>query len=72
MAPQQLTANDLDEVLAAIRAGAAYANIHTAISPAVRSAGRFALPGIKTKTKIEEGLMTPRETTAQLAGYELG
>ena len=33
MAPQQLTANDLDEVLAAIRAGVAYANIHTVISP---------------------------------------
>jgi len=33
MAPQQLTANDFDEVLAAIRAGVAYANIHTAISP---------------------------------------
>jgi len=33
MAPQQLTANDLDEVLAAIRAGVAYANIHTQVSP---------------------------------------
>ncbi len=33
MAPQQLTANDLDEVLAAIRAGVAYVNIHTVISP---------------------------------------
>jgi len=32
MAPQQLTANDLDEVLAAIRAGVAYANIHTVVS----------------------------------------
>jgi len=32
MAPQQLTANDLDEVLAAIRAGVAYANIHTQVS----------------------------------------
>jgi hypothetical protein len=33
MAPQQLTVNDLDEVLAAIRAGVAYANIHTTLSP---------------------------------------
>ena len=33
MAPQQLTANDLDEVLAAIRAGVAYANIHTVAHP---------------------------------------
>jgi CHRD domain-containing protein len=33
MAPQQLTANNLDKVLAAIRAGVAYVNIHTVISP---------------------------------------
>lgn len=33
MAPQQLTAGDLAEVIRAIRAGAAYANVHTAISP---------------------------------------
>jgi CHRD domain-containing protein len=32
-ASQQLTANDLDEILAAIRAGVAYANVHTTISP---------------------------------------
>ena len=31
-ATQQLTANDLDEILAAIRAGVAYVNIHTAVS----------------------------------------
>ncbi len=33
MAPQQLTANDLAEVIRAIRAGAAYANVHTDLSP---------------------------------------
>jgi hypothetical protein len=33
MAPQQLTAGDLAEVIAAIRAGAAYANVHTNLSP---------------------------------------
>ena len=33
MAPQQLTAGDLAEVIAAIRAGAAYANVHTSLSP---------------------------------------
>jgi len=30
---QQLTAGDLDEVIDAIRAGAAYANVHTNLSP---------------------------------------
>ena len=33
MPPQQLTAGDLAEVIAAIRAGAAYANVHTNLSP---------------------------------------
>jgi hypothetical protein len=33
MAPQQLTAGDLAEVIAAMRAGAAYANVHTDLSP---------------------------------------
>jgi len=33
MAPQQLAAGDLAAVSAAIRAGAAYANVHTNISP---------------------------------------
>jgi hypothetical protein len=33
MAPQQLTAGDLAEIIAAIRAGAAYANVHTNLSP---------------------------------------
>src|SRR5215468_3993992 len=33
MAPQQLTAGDLADVIAAIRAGAAYANVHTNLSP---------------------------------------
>jgi hypothetical protein len=31
--PQQLTAGDLAEVIRAIRAGAAYANVHTNLSP---------------------------------------
>jgi hypothetical protein len=31
--PQQLTAGDLAEVIRAIRAGAAYANVHTDLSP---------------------------------------
>jgi hypothetical protein len=31
--PQQLTAGDLAEVIAAIRAGTAYANVHTDLSP---------------------------------------
>jgi len=33
MAPQQLNANDLAAVIAAIRAGFAYANVHTDLSP---------------------------------------
>jgi CHRD domain len=33
MAPQQLEAGDLAAVITAIRAGAAYANVHTSISP---------------------------------------
>jgi hypothetical protein len=33
MAPQQLAAGDLAAVIAAIRAGAAYANVHTNVSP---------------------------------------
>jgi hypothetical protein len=33
MAPQQLAAGDLAAVSAAIRAGAAYANVHTNVSP---------------------------------------
>jgi hypothetical protein len=33
MAPQQLAAGDLAAVVAAIRAGAAYANVHTDVSP---------------------------------------
>ena len=33
MAPQQLAAKDLTAVLTAIEAGAAYANVHTAVSP---------------------------------------
>jgi hypothetical protein len=33
MAPQQLTTGDLAEIIAAIRAGAAYANVHTNLSP---------------------------------------
>ena len=33
MAPQQLKAGDLADVIAAIRAGAAYANVHTNLSP---------------------------------------
>src|SRR5262249_14788968 len=32
-APQQLAAGDLAAVVAAIRAGAAYANVHTQVSP---------------------------------------
>src|SRR5574341_1600868 len=32
-APQQLTAGDLAEVIRAIRAGSAYANVHTDLSP---------------------------------------
>jgi hypothetical protein len=33
MAPQQLAAKDLTAVLTAIQAGAAYANVHTSLSP---------------------------------------
>ncbi|HLB77461.1 MAG TPA: CHRD domain-containing protein, partial [Candidatus Dormibacteraeota bacterium] len=32
-ASQQLTAGDLDAVIAAMRAGTAYANVHTTLSP---------------------------------------
>jgi hypothetical protein len=51
MAPQQLTANDLDEVLAAIRAGAAYANIHTAISPGGEIRGQIRASRHKDKDR---------------------
>ena len=33
MGPQQLTKGDLTEVIAAMRVGAAYANVHTSLSP---------------------------------------
>jgi len=33
MTPQQLTAGDLADVIKAIRAGVAYANVHTSVSP---------------------------------------
>ena len=33
IAPQQLTAGDLAEVIRAIRGGVAYANVHTNLSP---------------------------------------
>src|SRR5262249_7663662 len=39
---QQLAAGDLAAVIAAIRAGAAYANVHTTPSPGGRSAARSA------------------------------
>jgi hypothetical protein len=50
-ASQQLTANDLDEVLAAIRAGVAYANIHTAISPGGEIRGQLRASRHKDKDK---------------------
>jgi len=39
--PQQLTANDLAEVIRAIRAGAAYANVHTDLSPSGEIRGQI-------------------------------
>ncbi|TMH09890.1 MAG: CHRD domain-containing protein, partial [Betaproteobacteria bacterium] len=50
-ASQQLTANDLDEVLAAIRAGVAYANIHTAISSGGEIRGQIRASRHKDKDK---------------------
>ena len=38
--PQQIGANELDEVIAAIQAGNAYVNVHSAPHRAARSAGR--------------------------------
>jgi len=40
-APQQLEAGDLAAVLTAIRAGAAYANVHTNLSPGVEIRGQI-------------------------------
>src|SRR5262252_8638192 len=42
MPAQQLTAGDLAEVIAAIRAGAAYANVHTNLSPGGEIRGQIS------------------------------
>ena len=43
MAPQQLAAGDLAAVVAAIRAGAAYANVHTDVSPGGEIRGQIRI-----------------------------
>ena len=42
MAPQQLTAGDLAEVITAMRVGAAYANVHTNLSPGGEIRGQIS------------------------------
>jgi hypothetical protein len=44
MSSQQLTANDLAEVIAAIRNGAAYVNVHTNLSPLGEIRGQIHRP----------------------------
>jgi len=44
-APQQLAAGDLVAVITAIRAGAAYANVHTALSPGGEIRGQIRTVG---------------------------
>ena len=44
-APQQLNAGDLAAVITAIRAGAAYANVHTTISPGGEIRGQIRTTG---------------------------
>ena len=46
MAPQQLAAGDLAAVVAAIRAGAAYANVHTTPSPGGEIRGQIRTTGL--------------------------
>jgi hypothetical protein len=41
-ASQQLAAGELDEVIAAMRAGAAYANVHTTVSPGGEIRGQIS------------------------------
>jgi hypothetical protein len=45
MAPQQLAAGDLAAVITAIRAGAAYANVHTQVSPGGEIRGQIRTVG---------------------------
>ena len=45
MAPQQLTAGDLAEMIAAMRAGTAYANVHTNLSPGGEIRGQIRASG---------------------------
>jgi CHRD domain len=45
MAPQQLAAGDLAAVVTAIRAGAAYANVHTQVSPGGEIRGQIRTVG---------------------------
>jgi hypothetical protein len=45
MAPQQLSAGDLAAVITALRAGAAYANVHTQVSPGGEIRGQIRTVG---------------------------
>ena len=45
VATQQIAANELDEVIALIREGAAYANVHTAPSPGGEIRGQIRIGG---------------------------
>jgi hypothetical protein len=45
MATQQLNAGDLAAVITAIRAGAAYANVHTTLSPGGEIRGQIRTTG---------------------------
>jgi len=44
-APQQLRAGELAEAIAAMRAGAAYANVHTTVSPGGEIRGQLGGQG---------------------------
>jgi hypothetical protein len=44
-APQQITDGELAEVIAAIRAGVAYVNVHTTPSPGGEVRGQLGGPG---------------------------
>ena len=57
--PQALLVNEMSELIAAIRAGVAYANVHTAASPRVSCAARSRLGAVGTATTTIEGRRGP-------------
>ncbi len=55
VATQQITAGELAEVLAAMRAGVAYANVHTTISPGGEIRGQLRGRGMRKEDEREGG-----------------